>query len=155
MGKAFIAILSDFGSREVFVGVMKGVLARTAPKATLIDLTHEIPAGDVRQAAFRLWQALPHMPPRTIFLAVVDPGVGTHRRALAVRCGEFTCVGPDNGIFTYLLHGRRARAVEIARLESFANLTSRAKSNTFHGRDVFAPAAGLLASGMDIGKLQI
>ncbi len=117
-----------------------------APRAHLVDLTHGVPAGDVRQAAFRLWQAFPHMPRGTVFLAVVDPGVGTSRRPIAVNCDGFFCVGPDNGIFTYLLEGRGVkRAVEIKRFDT--------RSNTFHGRDVFAPAAGLLALGTDITKL--
>jgi S-adenosyl-L-methionine hydrolase (adenosine-forming) len=149
-----VALLSDFGSHDVYVGVMKGVVARIAPEASLIDLTHEIPPADVRQGAFRLWQALPFMPRGTVFLAVVDPGVGTSRRPLAVRCDEFSCVGPDNGIFTYLLEGRRdARAVQIERVDSLADLGARARSSTFHGRDVFAPAAGLIAAGMEVARL--
>jgi len=154
MSNACIALLSDFGSRDVYVGVMKGVIGRIAPQARLIDLTHEIPPGDVRQAAFRLWQAFPFMPPGTIFLAVVDPGVGTTRRPLAVRCQGFTCVGPDNGIFTYLLEGRNdVRAVEISQLDALLEGAARTKSGTFHGRDLFAPAAGLLAMGTDLEKL--
>ncbi len=149
-----VALLSDFGSHDVYVGVMKGVVARIAPQASLIDLTHEIPPADVRQGAFRLWQALPFMPRGTVFLAVVDPGVGTSRRPLAVRCDEFSCVGPDNGIFTYLLEGRTdARAVQIERVDSLADLGARGRSSTFHGRDVFAPVAGLIAAGMEIERL--
>ena len=143
-----IALLSDFGSQDIYTGVMKAVIAGIAPHVTLVDLTHEIPPGDVRRAAFRLWQALPHVPKGTIFLAVVDPGVGTARRPLAIEADGFCCVGPDNGIFTYLLSGKRARAVEIS------NPVGRlSASNTFHGRDIFAPAAGLLASGRGIDRL--
>jgi len=149
-----VVLLSDFGSRDVYAGVMKGVISRIAPRARLIDLTHEVPAGDVRLAAFRLWQAFRSMPPGAVFLAVVDPGVGTARRPLAVRCEGFSCVGPDNGIFTYMLEGRLdANAFEISRLEDLVGPGSRPQSNTFHGRDVFAPAAALLARGMDITRL--
>ncbi|HVP20165.1 MAG TPA: SAM-dependent chlorinase/fluorinase [Spirochaetia bacterium] len=147
MQDACVSLLSDFGTRDVYVGVMKAVLARIAPRALLIDLTHEIPRGDIRQAAFRLWQALPYVPAGTIFLAVVDPGVGTSRRPLAVRAEGFSCVGPDNGIFTYVLANQRnARAVVIDRPGLSANAT-------FHGRDVFAPAAGLLAAGTELERI--
>jgi S-adenosyl-L-methionine hydrolase (adenosine-forming) len=157
-----VALLSDFGTRDVYAGVLKGIVARIAPAARLVDLTHEIPRGDVRQAAFRLWQALPHMPQGTVFLAVVDPGVGTARRPLAVASGGFSFVGPDNGIFTYLLAGRKdARAVQIARLDTLvrsrrvpaARRWALNASDTFHGRDIFAPAAGLLASGVRLERL--
>ncbi len=149
-----VVLLSDFGSRDVYAGVMKGVISGIAPRARLIDLTHEIPPGDIRQAAFRLWQAFHHMPRGAVFLAVVDPGVGTARRPLAVRCEGFSCVGPDNGIFTYMLEGRLdAKAFEMSRLEDLLGPGSRPHSNTFHGRDVFAPAAALLARGMDIARL--
>ena len=157
-----VALLSDFGCRDAYVGVMKAVMARVAPAARLIDLTHEIAPGDIRQAAFRLWQALPYLPRGTVVLAVVDPGVGTTRRPVAIQCRGFSCVGPDNGVFTYLLEGRsEARAVEIKERswrESRAAVASRHRasfppSSTFHGRDIFAPAAGLLASGTMIQRL--
>ena len=143
--RSSIALLSDFGTQDIYVGVLKAVVARINPEAITIDLTHDIPPGDIRQAAFRLWQALPSMPRGCVLLAVVDPGVGTSRRPLAVQCEGFSCVGPDNGVFTYILQGRRdARAVEIS---------AAGKSNTFHGRDIFAPAAALLASGTEIERL--
>ncbi len=143
--RSCIALLSDFGSRDVYVGVMKAVITAVHPRAAIIDLTHEIPPGDIRQAAFRLWQALPFLPPDAVILAVVDPGVGTSRRALAVQCRDFCCVGPDNGTFTYVVKDRSdARAVEIDR---------PVLSSTFHGRDVFAPAAAFLAAGGDIASL--
>ncbi|MGO9409121.1 MAG: S-adenosyl-l-methionine hydroxide adenosyltransferase family protein [Spirochaetia bacterium] len=146
MNDACIALLSDFGSRDVYAGVMKGVISREAPRARLIDLTHDVPPGDIRRAAFHLWQAFPSMPRGTIFLAVVDPGVGTVRRPIVIRGNGFFCVGPDNGIFTYMLEGRGATsAVQIASPE--------AKSCTFHGRDLFAPAAALLAAGTDPDEL--
>lgn len=145
-----IALLTDFGTRDVFVGVMKGVIAQIAPHARLIDLTHDIPPGDVRAAALRLWQAGPFMPRGTVFLAVVDPGVGSDRTAVAVSTDRFTCVGPDNGLFTFLLaQAGDARAVEISSDAGQAGLGS----STFHGRDVFAPAAARLASGTRLAEL--
>ena len=125
---------------------MKGVIHARAPRARVVDLTHEIPPGDVSAAAVRLWQAAPHMPRGTIYLAVVDPGVGSFRRAVAVVTPSFACVGPDNGIFTWLLaHQPRVHAVEIP--------LPAAGSATFHGRDVFAPAAARLSSGTQVGRL--
>ncbi len=129
---------------------MKGVITQIAPHARLIDLTHEIPPGDVRAAALRLWQAGPFMPRGTIFLAVVDQGVGSERAAVAVSTDRFTCVGPDNGLFTFLLsQAGRARAVEI---RSDAAQAERG-SSTFHGRDIFAPAAARLAAGTPLTEL--
>jgi S-adenosylmethionine hydrolase len=145
-----IALLTDFGTRDVFVGVMRGVIAQIAPQARLIDLTHDIPPGDVRAAALRLWQAGPFMPRGTVFLAVVDPGVGSDRAAVAVSTDRFTCVGPDNGLFTFLLaQAGEARAVEISSDAGQAGLGS----STFHGRDIFAPAAARLASGARLAEL--
>jgi S-adenosyl-L-methionine hydrolase (adenosine-forming) len=150
MEQATIALLTDFGAGDVFVGAMKGVIAQIAPGARLIDLTHDIPPGDVRAGALRLWQARPYMPAHTVYLAVVDPGVGTSRRALAVSTEGFACVGPDNGLFTYML-GRSggAHAVEIRSQASRA----AAASVTFHGRDIFAPAAARLAAGSALTDL--
>ncbi|HVO39105.1 MAG TPA: SAM-dependent chlorinase/fluorinase [Spirochaetia bacterium] len=150
-----IALLTDFGCRDVFVGVMKGVILRAAPQARLIDLTHEIPAGDVRDAAFRLWQAAPFMPPGTILLAVVDPGVGSSRKPVAVSVGPFTCVGPDNGVFSYLLAGLTGvEAVEItAPGIAGPDFAVAGASDTFHGRDIFAPAAARLALGLPVSTL--
>lgn len=129
---------------------MKGVIAQIAPRARLIDLTHDIPPGDVRAAALRLWQAGPFMPRGTVFLAVVDPGVGSDRAAVAVSTDRFTCVGPDNGLFTFLLaQAGETRAVEISSDAGQAGLGS----STFHGRDIFAPAAARLAAGTPLFEL--
>jgi S-adenosylmethionine hydrolase len=150
MGRGVIALVSDFGSRDVFVGVMKAVMAGIAPGVGFIDLTHEVPPGDVRAGAFALWQSVPFLPAGAVVLAVVDPGVGTSRRAVAVRFPDFTFVGPDNGLVTFLLARRKERiAVEIA---SPAYQRDRV-SSTFHGRDIFAPAAAHLAAGADIMEL--
>ncbi len=178
MTRPLIAVLTDFGAADVYAGVLKGVIAALAPRAPVVDLTHGIPPGDVAAAALALWQAAPHMPDGTVFLAVVDPGVGSGRRAVAVEAPRFACVGPDNGIFTYLLAGEPgAAAVEIrlapagespdsapaaGRPASVSSTGRRVElpaagragpSATFHGRDLFAPAAARLWSGMPLSRL--
>jgi len=138
--RPIICLLTDFGLQDVYVGVMKTVIARIAPEAICVDLTHEIPPGDIRAGAFALWQTAGpgRLPLGTTVLAVVDPGVGTNRKAVVVDLGSHTYVGPDNGLVSYLL-SEPIRAYELP-------LPSRA-SQTFHGRDVFAPAAAHLAAG--------
>ena len=131
-----IALLTDFGLQDPFVGIMKGVIAGLAPKATVIDLCHEVPPQVVRVGAFFLRQAAPYFPKGTVFCAVVDPGVGGERRALAARSKDHFFVGPDNGLFSWvpLIEARELKPVKAA-------------SATFHGRDVFAPAAARIARG--------
>lgn len=137
-----IALLTDFGLADWYVASVKGVLATRAPGVPLVDVTHEIAPGDVRQAAFVLEQAWRWFPPETVFLVVVDPGVGTARRALAVRAEERSLVGPDNGVLEpALASGAEVREIDPARVEAGA------VSRTFHGRDLFAPAAAYLARG--------
>jgi S-adenosylmethionine hydrolase len=139
-----ISLLTDFGSTDAYAGIMRGVLLRFAPGAHLVDLTHEVPAHDVRTAALHLADAIPFFPAGTVHLVVVDPGVGTARRGIAVVGAEAFGVGPDNGVLTPLLE-RGGRAIELAD-ERFA---LRPVSATFHGRDLFAPAAAALARGVE------
>lgn len=140
---ATIALLTDFGLQDPFVGIMKGVMAARAPEVRFVDLTHDIPPGDIRRAAVVLWQSVPYFPPGTVFLVVVDPGVGTERKALLLETQGYRFVGPDNGVFTFVLGSSwKAWALEnpYFRLEHV--------STTFHGRDVFAPAAAHAALGV-------
>ncbi len=140
-----ITLLTDFGLRDPYVGIMKGVIAGIAPAARMIDLTHEIPPQDIRAAGFSLLTAFPYFPSGTVHLAVVDPGVGTPRRAVAVELEEAILVGPDNGIFTALLQARAVkRAVSLTRRKYWL---TRNPGFTFHGRDILAPVAAHLASG--------
>jgi S-adenosylmethionine hydrolase len=151
MAPPIIAILTDFGTRDPFVGIMKGVIAGIASQARTIDLTHEIPPGDLRHGALALWQSAQYFPDGTIFLCVVDPGVGTSRRGVIVTAEvdtiqgrrRFTFVGPDNGIFSYVLH-LGFQAWELAN----PSLRLPDTSSTFHGRDIFAPAAAYTANGI-------
>ena len=139
-----ITLTTDFGASSGYVGVMKGVILSIAPQARLVDLTHAVPPQDVRDAAYELYAAVPFFPDGTIHLAVVDPGVGTERRAIAVHTPRAVFVGPDNGLFTYALaEAERWRAVELAS----RSYRLPQVSDTFHGRDVFAPAAAHLAAG--------
>jgi S-adenosylmethionine hydrolase len=150
MATPLIALLTDFGAQDPFVGILKGVIAGIAPTVPTIDLTHEIPLGDIRRAAFFLWQSAPFFPPGSIFLVVVDPGVGTTRRPMLLHTTDGPIstnqwfVGPDNGIFTYMLQGNY-QAWEIMN----PTYTLAAPSHTFHGRDIFAPAAAHIANGVN------
>jgi hypothetical protein len=137
-----IALLTDFGTRDHFVGVMKGVMTGICPEAQFIDITHEIEPGNIRQGAVTLWQAVPHFPPHTVFLCVVDPGVGTKRLPLAAetRFGRF--IAPDNGLLSYV-GVAEGSAYALQRDQYHHN----AESSTFHGRDIFSPCAAHLAAG--------
>ncbi|HEY3082688.1 MAG TPA: SAM-dependent chlorinase/fluorinase [Chloroflexota bacterium] len=139
------ALLTDFGLDDVYVGVMKAVVLGIAPKAQVIDLTHAIPPQDVLLGALVLEDARPYLPKRAAVVAVVDPGVGSARAALAARSGGRFFVGPDNGLLSWCLGEDAA----VVRLESDRYRLPEV-SNTFHGRDVFAPAAAHLLMGAEL-----
>ena len=145
---SIVTLTTDFGNREGYVGAMKGIMLGMNPNLTFIDISHEVQAFDVMAAAFILQQALPYFQPGTIHLVVVDPGVGSDRRAVALRHNEHYFVGPDNGLFTLLLETETPDQM----VELKANGTSPV-SATFHGRDLFAPAAAQLSSGIPLEKL--
>jgi S-adenosylmethionine hydrolase len=139
-----ITFLSDFGRVDEFVGVVHGVLAKLAPEARVIDLTHEIPQGNLRSAALALTRSIQYLP-EGVLLAVVDPGVGTERRALAAETVWGYFVGPDNGVLSPAV----AMVGGASKIVSIENPEARIPSpgETFHGRDVFGPAAALLSTG--------
>lgn len=137
-----IVILTDFGLQDPFVGIMKGVIQNISPQSTTIDLNHNIPPGDIRKAAISLWQSRPYFSKDTVFLCVVDPGVGTHRRAIIAQNEDQIFIGPDNGLFSFVLD-EQDKVWELAN-HDFMLPTPRA---TFHGRDIFAPAAALASLG--------
>lgn len=147
-----ICFLSDFGLGDDFVGLCKGVISRIAPGANVIDLSHEVPGFGIEAGAEILEHATGYMPEDAVYLAVVDPGVGTERRGLALETAVGThLVGPDNGLLV-------AAAEAMGGITSAVSLTNREYqvlpvSNTFHGRDVFAPAAAYLAAGLDLAEL--
>jgi S-adenosylmethionine hydrolase len=141
---AVIALTTDFGLTDPYVGIVKGVLATRAPGATVIDLTHGIPPQDVLAGALVLRHAAPYFPPGTIHLAVVDPGVGGTRRPICIETDTALFVAPDNGLCSLAAPPERTRRVVHLTDERFF-LAPR--STTFHGRDVFAPVAAALATG--------
>ena len=147
-----IFLLTDFGTSDVYAGVMKGVISGLAPTAPIIDLGHHIPPQDIREAAAALLFAQPYLPPSAIVCCVVDPGVGTSRHSLALElespAGDLFLVCPDNGVVTPLL-GQVRRAVV---LDDPTYHLPRV-SATFHGRDIFAPVAAHLASGVPMSRL--
>ncbi|MGE5358998.1 MAG: S-adenosyl-l-methionine hydroxide adenosyltransferase family protein [Bacteroidales bacterium] len=144
-----IALLTDFGTRDHYVASMKGVILRIVPHVTLVDITHEVAPQDVLSAAFELAACCREFPPGTIFVVVVDPGVGTPRRALGGSAGDYVFVGPDNGVLAPVLDRPGARVVELTNPEYARAEVSR----TFEGRDRFAPAAAWLAHGVPLGDL--
>jgi S-adenosylmethionine hydrolase len=150
MARPVIALLTDFGLRDHYVGTMKGVALGICPEAALVDITHDVPAHDVLSGALELDAAYRYFPAGTIFLAVVDPGVGSVRRAIAMEAGDYRFVGPDNGLFTRILEQHPPRAVVQLTDARFARSVI---SKTFEGRDRFAPAAAWLAAGRAVEDL--
>lgn len=144
-----ITLLTDFGLLDHYVAAMKGVMLKINPELRLLDISHLIPAGDVRSAAFTLGQAYPHFPAGTIHLAVVDPGVGTDRKALAAAAGGHFFVAPDNGILSYVL--KQEGAAEIFEITE-DHYFNKPVSPTFHGRDIFAPVAAWLSRDITLEK---
>jgi S-adenosylmethionine hydrolase len=147
-----IALLTDFGNSDTYVGAMKAMILSRAPSAPIFDLTHSIAAGDIRHAAFEAWRIRPYLPAGTILVGVVDPGVGSERKPIAINFPDFCCVGPDNGIFSYLLETEPGHtAVELSRAEFWGEPVSQ----TFHGRDIFAPVAAQLATGTSFDRVGV
>jgi hypothetical protein len=149
-----LTLLTDFGLQDHFVGAMKGVITSIAPQANIIDISHQVRPQNIRLGGHLLAQALPYFPPGTIHVAVVDPGVGTQRRALAAQIGDHFFVAPDNGLLTPILE----RAHETGEAIEIISLTQTKywlpdPSASFHGRDIFAPAAAHLVNGMSLDRL--
>lgn len=142
-----VTLTTDFGGRDPWVGIMKGVVLGIAPDAQLVDVSHEIAPHDVLEGALALEAAAPFFPAGTVHLAVVDPGVGSERRGMVLSAGRQWFVGPDNGLFTPFLAGDW-HAVALTEVWCRATAVSR----TFHGRDVFAPAAAHLATGASLER---
>jgi S-adenosylmethionine hydrolase len=149
-----ITLTTDFGQADGYVGAMKGVILSICPQATLVDLAHDIPPQDVRQAAHVLRTATPYYPSGTIHLVVVDPGVGSARRPLAIQTAKATFIGPDNGVFTPVLlqdalYGKGPLVIHLNQPQYWLATVSR----TFHGRDLFAPVAAHLANGVPLAEM--
>jgi S-adenosyl-L-methionine hydrolase (adenosine-forming) len=146
-----ITLTTDFGLRDGFVGIMKGVIYSIAPEAKVVDISHSIAPQNIQEGAFTLARAAPFFPADTIHIFVVDPGVGTQRRPLAARLGEQYFVGPDNGMLTPLIEDaeQSKKEVEFVHLNNPKYWLPKV-SRTFHGRDVFAPVGAHLASGVSL-----
>lgn len=151
MGRAkVIALLTDFGLADPYVGAVKAVIAGINPKVQIIDISHHVPPQDVQEGAFILYSSYKYFPKDTIFVAVVDPGVGTRRRIVCVRTGQYTFLAPDNGLLSLILSKEKSLlTVEVTNTRYFLP----AVSSTFHGRDVFAPVAAHLSRGLNPARL--
>lgn len=143
-----IGLLTDFGLNDNFVGVMKGVIYRINPQAKIVDLCHEIESHNIYDAAFLLKSSYPYFPEGTVFLIVVDPGVGSERKSVIVETEKYIFVAPDNGVLSFLTERDIKRIIQITNEEYFLKPVSR----TFHGRDIFAPVAAHLSRGKKIEK---
>ena len=149
-----LTLTTDFGTKDGFVGTLKGVIWSICPNAQIADISHEISAQNVLEGALALWRAYPFFPEGTIHLAVVDPGVGTSRRPIAAHLGGHSFVGPDNGLFTPMYEdaekkGWRLDIVQLTNKKYFLQDIS----HTFHGRDIFAPVAAHLVNGVPLADL--
>lgn len=150
-----ITLTTDFGTSDTYVGVMKGVILSINPKAQIVDLTHAIPPQDIYEAAFSIYAARSYFPKGTIHIIVVDPGVGSDRQAIVshIDNGFFVC--PDNGVLSYLLHSienEGRQPVNSVAIQNSAYYLPEV-SNTFHGRDIFAPVAAHLSLGVPLGDI--
>ena len=145
-----ITLLTDFGLADEYVGVMKGVILSILPEAVIVDISHDIAPQDIRQAAYMLMAAFPYFKPGTIHVIVVDPGVGTERRILCAKVDGHRFLAPDNGVLSLLMS--QYNATDIIQVEN-QQYWRESISQTFHGRDIFAPVAAHLAAGLAIDRL--
>ena len=144
--KGLVALLTDFGNKDAYVAVVKARMLQVAPTLRFLDISHEVEPQNIAQGSFILADALPWFPDGTVFLAVVDPGVGSDRKSICVWDGKRAFVAPDNGLLA--LAARRCGPLKVLELEPDRVPGVERISNTFHGRDLFAPAAAALASGL-------
>ena len=139
-----ITLLTDFGTQDYFVAAMKGVILSINPEVQIVDITHDVPPQDIEGASFNLLACYKDFPDGTIHVAVVDPGVGSSRRAIVVQCANQLFVGPDNGLFSWICEREGKHKARHVTNEAFLR---EVISTTFHGRDVFAPIAAHLSNG--------
>lgn len=149
MAERLIALMSDFGLTDPWVGQMKAAIYEQNPNAKIVDLCHDLYSFDVFQAGFKLYRAYKDFPVYSVFVCVVDPGVGGKRRPILVTTENHYFVGPDNGIFSFIYKNETVR--DVLHITS-SHYFKQPLSNTFHGRDIFAPVAAWLASGIDAIK---
>ncbi|MBI4456462.1 MAG: SAM-dependent chlorinase/fluorinase [Acidobacteria bacterium] len=147
--RPLITLITDFGLREYFVGAMKGAMFSIHLGVEIVDISHQVNSHDILEAAFTLRCAYSAFPARTIHVVVVDPGVGSKRRAIIVATSNYYFVGPDNGVFSLIYE---AEAVERVVSITAEHYFRKPLSNTFHGRDIFGPVAAWISKGIEIGK---
>lgn len=150
-----ITLTTDFGTRDAYVGIMKGVILGINPKAQIVDLTHAIPPQDIHEAAFSIYAAYRYFPKGTIHIIVVDPGVGSDRQAIVSHIDTAFFVCPDNGVLSYLLHSVESEgkhSIDSVAIQNSAYYLPEV-SNTFHGRDIFAPVAAHLSVGAPLADI--
>jgi S-adenosylmethionine hydrolase len=145
-----VVLLTDFGVSDQYVASMKGVILSLAPRAVIVDLSHSISPQNITQAAFLLWSSHSYFPKETIFVCVVDPGVGTSRQVLCVDTGRFKFLAPDNGVLKYVLSAYETSKVNVV---TNTRYFQKDVSRTFHGRDIFAPVAAHMLQGIPPRKL--
>jgi S-adenosyl-L-methionine hydrolase (adenosine-forming) len=150
VARPVLALVTDFGTRDHYAGTMKGVALGICPDATLVDVTHEVPPHDVLAGALELAACYRYFPAGTVFLVVVDPGVGSARRGIAADTGDYKFVAPDNGVLTLVFDETPPRKIVELTERRYARPTV---SRTFEGRDRFAPAAAWLAKGVELSAL--
>lgn len=150
MARPIVALLSDFGTRDHYAGTLKAVVLSVCAEATLVDIGHDIPAHDVMAGALELLACYRYFPHGTVFLAVIDPGVGSTRRGIAAETGDYRFVAPDNGLLSAVFLEMPPKQVVELSARKYARPTV---SRTFEGRDRFAPAAGWLAKGIPLASL--
>lgn len=149
MPKSIITLTTDFGLQDYYVGALKGVMLNIAPDIRLVDISHEIPPQDIMAGAWVMQNSAPLYPDHTVHLVVVDPGVGTKRKPIALKIKDHYFVGPDNGIFSLLTQNNPFQAVHLTNPDYW----QPTQSNTFHGRDIFAPVAAHLSTGVRLNDL--
>ena len=149
-----ITLLTDFGTRDGYPGVMKGVIWKIAPEVQIADISHSIRPQNIYHGALALWRTTHYFPAGTIHVAVVDPGVGTNRRPIGIRLGDQYFIGPDNGLFTLVLERAEVQneLIQVVHLNQPQYWLPEI-SHVFHGRDIFAPSAAHLAIGVSLAKL--
>ena len=147
---SIITLLTDFGVRDEYVGLMKGVILTIHPTATIVDITHQIDGQDIAQAAFAIHNCYRYFPTGSVHLVVVDPGVGTHRSLLALKLEQHYFVAPDNGVLSLLIE--EADVADLVKITN-SNFFLSSVSNTFHGRDIIAPVGAHIAQGVELQRL--
>ncbi|MCK5165251.1 MAG: SAM-dependent chlorinase/fluorinase [Desulfobacula sp.] len=149
-----VVLLTDFGQQDIFAGVLKGVIASISPESKVIDLTHEVNPQDIAQGSFLLSASYSYFPKRSVFCVIVDPGVGSDRKGICIKTNDYYFVGPDNGVLWQAANENKIkRIIHLTTKKYFLDSVS----NTFHGRDIFAPVAAHISKGLEdiaiLGKI--